>query len=110
MLILRISRSYKTILDTEGIDYVGRPKSIFEEKMKAQNVSFDEVYDKFALRIVYKSTHEEKFLAWKIYSIVTDLQTEPSRLRDSSPKSTGYEAHITVMGQKGRWVLKSSQV
>jgi GTP pyrophosphokinase len=39
--------------------------------MKAQNVSFDEVYDKFALRIVYKSNpHEEKFIAWKIYSIV----------------------------------------
>jgi GTP pyrophosphokinase len=77
--------------------------------MKAQNVSFDEVYDKFALRIVYKSNpHEEKFIAWKIYSIVTDhYRPSPSRLRDwiSSPKSTGYEAlHITVMGPKGRWV------
>jgi GTP pyrophosphokinase len=77
--------------------------------MKAQNVSFDEVYDKFALRIVYKaSPQEEKFLAWKIYSIVTDhYRPSPSRLRDwiSSPKSTGYEAlHITVMGPKGRWV------
>lgn len=77
--------------------------------MRAQNVSFDEVYDKFALRIVYKSDpHEEKFIAWKIYSIVTDhYRPSPSRLRDwiSSPKSTGYEAlHITVMGPKGRWV------
>ena len=77
--------------------------------MKAQGVGFDEVYDKFALRIVYKSTpHEEKFLAWKIYSIVTDhYRPSPSRLRDwiSSPKTTGYEAlHITVMGPKGRWV------
>jgi GTP pyrophosphokinase len=77
--------------------------------MKAQNVSYDEVYDKFALRIVYKSNpHDEKFLAWKIYSIVTDhYRPSPSRLRDwiSSPKSTGYEAlHITVMGPKGRWV------
>ena len=77
--------------------------------MKAQNVSFDEVYDKFALRIVYKSNpHDEKFLAWKTYSIVTDYyRPSPSRLRDwiSSPKSTGYEAlHITVMGPKGRWV------
>jgi GTP pyrophosphokinase len=73
--------------------------------MKAQNVSFDEVYDKFALRIVYKSNpHEEKFVAWKIYSIVTDhYRPSPSRLRDwiSSQKSTGYEAlHITVMGPK----------
>ncbi len=78
--------------------------------MQAQNVSFDEVYDKFALRIVYKTDNqnEEKFLAWKIYSIVTDhYRPSPSRLRDwiSSPKSTGYEAlHITVMGPKGRWV------
>jgi len=108
-----ISDILKTSLDNEAIDYVikGRPKSIYSirRKMEAQNVSFDEVYDKFALRIVYKSTpHEEKFLAWKIYSIVTDhYRPSPSRLRDwiSSPKSTGYEAlHITVMGPKGRWV------
>lgn len=108
-----ISNVLKTSLDTEGIDYIikGRPKSIYSirRKMQAQNVSFDEVYDKFALRIVYKSTpHEEKFIAWKIYSIVTDhYRPSPSRLRDwiSSPKSTGYEAlHITVMGPKGRWV------
>jgi guanosine-3',5'-bis(diphosphate) 3'-pyrophosphohydrolase len=108
-----ISDILKTSLDTEEIDYVikGRPKSIYSirRKMQAQNVIFDEVYDKFALRIVYKSNpHEEKFLAWKIYSIVTDhYRPSPSRLRDwiSSPKSTGYEAlHITVMGPKGRWV------
>lgn len=108
-----ITAVLKTALDAEGIDYIikGRPKSIYSirKKMQAQNVSFDEVYDKFALRIVYKSTpHEEKFIAWKIYSIVTDYyRPSPSRLRDwiSSPKSTGYEAlHITVMGPKGRWV------
>jgi guanosine-3',5'-bis(diphosphate) 3'-pyrophosphohydrolase len=108
-----ISDILKTSLDTEGIDYIikGRPKSIYSiyRKMTTQNVSFDEVYDKFALRIVYKSNpHDEKFLAWKIYSIVTDhYRPSPSRLRDwiSSPKSTGYEAlHITVMGPKGRWV------
>ncbi|WP_310558181.1 RelA/SpoT family protein [Flavobacterium sp.] len=100
-------------LDEEKLDYIikGRPKSIYSiyRKMKAQGVSFDEVYDKFALRIVYQSSpHEEKFLAWKIYSIVTDYyRPSPSRLRDwiSSPKTTGYEAlHITVMGPKGRWV------
>ena len=108
-----ISNILKTSLDLEGVDYIikGRPKSIYSirRKMLAQNVSFDEVYDKFALRIVYKSNpHDEKFLAWKIYSIVTDhYRPSPSRLRDwiSSPKSTGYEAlHITVMGPKGRWV------
>ena len=108
-----ISDVLKKALDEEKLDYIikGRPKSIYSiyRKMKAQNVSFDEVYDKFALRIVYKSNpHEEKFLAWKIYSIVTDhYRPSPSRLRDwiSSPKTTGYEAlHITVMGPKGRWV------
>ncbi|MDT0642882.1 RelA/SpoT family protein [Zunongwangia sp. F363] len=89
----------------------GRPKSIFSihRKMQKQNVGFDEVYDKFAIRIIYKSQpYDEKFFAWKIYSIVTDhFRPNPTRLRDwiSSPKSTGYEAlHITVMGPKGRWV------
>ncbi len=100
-------------LDKEGLNYEikGRMKSIFSirRKMKAQNIPFDEVYDKFAIRIIYKSDRKnEKFLAWKIYSIVTDHFTpNPIRLRDwiTSPKSTGYEAlHITVMGPKGKWV------
>jgi len=100
-------------LDKEGLNYdiKGRPKSIYSirRKMLKQGVSFDEVYDKFAVRIIYKSDlANEKFLAWKIYSIVTDhFIPNPIRLRDwiSSPKSTGYEAlHITVMGPKGRWV------
>ena len=103
----------KDTLDKEKLKYEikGRPKSIFSirRKMMVQNVSFDEVYDKFAVRIVYNSSEEnEKFIAWKIYSIVTDnFRPNPTRLRDwiSSPKSTGYEAlHITVMGPKGRWV------
>lgn len=100
-------------LKKEGLNYTikGRMKSIFSmrRKMKVQNVPFDEIYDKFAIRIIYKSdAQNEKFLAWKIYSIVTDHFTpNPVRLRDwiSSPKSTGYEAlHITVMGPKGKWV------
>ncbi|KAB7531233.1 RelA/SpoT family protein [Flagellimonas olearia] len=107
------SNVIRNSLDKEGLNYYikGRMKSIFSirRKMKAQNVSFDEVYDKFAIRIIYKSDRKnEKFLAWKIYSIVTDHFTpNPVRLRDwiTSPKSTGYEAlHITVMGPKGRWV------
>lgn len=108
-----VSNVLKKSLEAEGVDFVikGRPKSIYSirRKMATQNVSFDEVYDKFALRIIYKSNlHDEKFIAWKIYSVVTDhYRPSPSRLRDwiSSPKSTGYEAlHITVMGPKGRWV------
>ena len=89
----------------------GRFKSIFSirRKMRKQNVSFEEVYDKFAIRIIYEPTSkDEKFDAWKIYSIVTDyFKPNPSRLRDwiSQPKSTGYEAlHITVVGPQSKWV------
>ena len=108
-----ITSVLKNSLTEEGVtcSIKGRPKSIFSirKKMRVQNVSFEEVYDKFAIRIIYKSSlHDEKFIAWKIYSIVTDFyRPSPSRLRDwiSSPKSTGYEAlHITVMGPRGRWV------
>ncbi|MFC6858877.1 RelA/SpoT family protein [Zunongwangia atlantica] len=111
--ITEFSRVIQDSLDKENLDYEikGRPKSIFSirRKMNNQNISFDEVYDKFAIRIIYKSDQaNEKFLAWKIYSVVTDhFRPNPTRLRDwiSSPKSTGYEAlHITVMGPKGRWV------
>ena len=111
--IADFSSMIKKTLDTEGINYEikGRPKSVFSirRKMLRQSVAFDEVYDKFAIRIIYEGTAEdEKFIAWKIYSIVTDhFRPNPTRLRDwiSAPKSTGYEAlHITVMGPKGRWV------
>ncbi|WP_298239256.1 RelA/SpoT family protein [uncultured Algibacter sp.] len=111
--ILQFSEVIEKSLNKENMKYniKGRPKSIFSirKKMVKQGVSFDEVYDKFAIRIIYESDEvNEKFLAWKIYSIVTDhFRPNPIRLRDwiSSPKSTGYEAlHITVMGPKGRWV------
>ena len=89
----------------------GRFKSIFSirRKMRKQNVTFDEVYDKFAIRIIFEpNSKDEKFEAWKIYSIVTDyFKPNPSRLRDwiSQPKSTGYEAlHITVVGPDSQWV------
>lgn len=89
----------------------GRSKSIYSihRKMITQNVPFEKIYDKFAIRIIYKGNrNNEKFLAWKIYSIVTDHFTpNPTRLRDwiSAPKSTGYEAlHITVMGPSNKWV------
>ena len=89
----------------------GRFKSIFSirRKMRKQNVTFDEVYDKFAIRIIFEpNSKDEKFEAWKIYSIVTDyFKPNPSRLRDwiSQPKSTGYEAlHITVVGPDAQWV------
>jgi guanosine-3',5'-bis(diphosphate) 3'-pyrophosphohydrolase len=89
----------------------GRPKSIHSiwNKMKKKGVSFDEVYDLFAIRIILNSPPErEKEDCWKVYSLVTD-EYNPSteRLRDwlSNPKSNGYEAlHTTVMGPHGKWV------
>lgn len=89
----------------------GRPKSIYSIRNKIinKNISFEEIYDKFAIRIIYKSEKEsEKFIAWKIYSIITDHYTpNPLRLRDwiTSPRSNGYEAlHITVVGPGSKWV------
>jgi len=99
-------KTQKILFRTEG-----RFKSIFSirKKMQLKNKKFDEVFDQFAVRIIYKSNQKnEKFLAWKIYSIVTDhFQPNPTRLRDwiSSPKSTGYEAlHITIVGPGGKWI------
>ncbi len=111
--IKSFSKIIKESLLKEGMEFeiAGRPKSIYSirKKMLNQGVSFEEVYDKFAVRIIYKSSKkDEKISAWKIYSIVTDhFRPNPSRMRDwiTQPKSTGYEAlHITVMGLKGRWV------
>jgi GTP pyrophosphokinase len=89
----------------------GRPKSIHSiwSKMKKKGVSFEEVYDLFAIRVIIDSPPEkEKEDCWKIYSMITDEYTpSPERLRDwlSNPKSNGYEAlHTTVMGPEGRWV------
>jgi GTP pyrophosphokinase len=111
--IEKFTEILRSSLDKEGFKYSikGRTKSIYSirRKMQIQNVSFDEVYDKFAIRIIYKSKPKnEKFDAWKIYSIVTDhFSPNPNRLRDwiTQPKSTGYESlHTTVMGPSGKWV------
>ena len=77
--------------------------------MIKKNISLSEVYDRFAVRIIYNSNNKnEKLIAWKIYSIVTDVyRPNPTRLRDwiSNPKTNGYEAlHITVVGPRKRWI------
>jgi GTP pyrophosphokinase len=88
-----------------------RTKSIFSirRKMRNQQVSFDEVYDKYAIRIILDSTlANEKSDCWRAYSVDTEnYSPNPNRLRDwiSSPKSNGYESlHSTVMGPDGHWV------
>ena len=94
-----------------NFEIYGRPKSIHSiwNKMKKKGVSFDEVYDLFAVRIILNSPPEkEKEDCWKVYSLITDEYTpSPERLRDwlSNPKNNGYEAlHTTVMGPQGKWV------
>ena len=100
-------------LKEEGLNFKikGRAKSISSiyRKILKQNIPFEEVYDNYAIRIIYKSdAKNEKFLAWKIYSIVTDLyQSNPSRMRDwiSQPRSTGYESlHLTILGPDNKWI------
>ena len=106
-------RPLKDKLEKAGFDFeiYGRPKSIHSiwNKMKKKGVSFEEVYDLFAIRILVNSSLEkEKEECWKVYSIITDeYNPSPERLRDwlSNPKSNGYEAlHTTVMGPHGKWV------
>jgi GTP pyrophosphokinase len=89
----------------------GRPKAISSiwRKMKKQKVEFEEVYDKFAIRIIIDTPlKKEKADCWKVYSIITDhYQPNPDRLRDwiSAPKSNGYESlHTTVVVPGGEWV------
>jgi GTP diphosphokinase / guanosine-3',5'-bis(diphosphate) 3'-diphosphatase len=111
--ISRFTLPIREALDREGFPYEikGRPKSIhsIRNKMLKKNVSFEEVYDVFAIRIIIDSKQElEKADCWKVYSIVTDYyQPNPDRLRDwiSIPKTNGYESlHTTVMSPGGRWV------
>ncbi len=100
-------------LDNKKIKYSikSRNKSIFSinNKMQTKNISFNEVYDRFAIRIIYTSSKEdEKFIAWKIYSIISDhFIPNPARFKDwiTYPKVNGYEAlHLTVVGPENRWV------
>ena len=111
--INKFSLPIKNVLKSEGIkSYIkGRPKSIYSirEKIINKGVTFDNIFDKFAVRIIVDSTMaNEKTDCWKIYSIVTDFyKPNPDRLRDwiSNPKPNGYEAlHTTVLGDEGKWV------
>jgi GTP diphosphokinase / guanosine-3',5'-bis(diphosphate) 3'-diphosphatase len=99
-------------LESENFKYEirSRLKSLYSiyKKMKYKNVSFEEVYDLFAIRIIIDDSKNEKADCWRVFSIVTDFYKPNSdRLRDwlSTPKVNGYESlHTTVMGPTGRWV------
>ena len=95
-----------------SFDISGRPKSIYSvySKMETKKVKFEEIYDLFAIRIVFEPDPKipEKVQCWNIYSLITDIyMPKPERIRDwvSTPKANGYEAlHGTVMGPNGKWV------
>ncbi len=100
-------------LEKEDLNCVihGRNKSIYSiyKKMNIKKISYEEIYDKFAIRIIYKSTlADERIKAWQIFSVLTkEFTHNPTRLRDwiSTSKSTGYEAlHLTVLGPKNKWI------
>jgi GTP pyrophosphokinase len=113
LYIKKFSSLVQKTLNKEKFKYSinGRSKSIYSiyNKMENQAIPFESIYDKFAIRIVYSAErNDEKFIAWKIYSIITDhFIPNPTRLRDwiTAPKSTGYEAlHITVSGPENQWI------
>jgi len=101
-------------LEENNIDFeiTGRPKSIYSiwKKIQSKNVSFEDIYDLLAIRIVFKPYPHipEKTQCWHIYSLITDIyKPKPDRIRDwvSTPKANGYEAlHCTVMGPNGQWI------
>ncbi len=113
-LIYDFARPIQTALHDEKYDFSisGRPKSIYSiyNKMQTKNVTFDEIYDLLAVRIVFKPKEgqTEKSQCFHILSLITDIYTpKPDRIRDwiTIPKANGYEAlHVTVMGPKGQWV------
>ncbi|MBR7129375.1 MAG: bifunctional (p)ppGpp synthetase/guanosine-3',5'-bis(diphosphate) 3'-pyrophosphohydrolase, partial [Tidjanibacter sp.] len=100
-------------LTEAGIDFTvsGRVKTVFSvwSKMHRKQIPFEEIYDLFAIRIVFKPTDlvPEKSQCWHIYSLLTDIYPpKPDRIRDwvSFPKANGYEAlHATLMRPDGIW-------
>lgn len=89
----------------------GRAKSIYSiwNKLRTKGVSFEEIYDLFAIRIIVEvPVNKEKLACWQVYSLITDVHPPiPERLKDwiNNPKSNGYESlHTTVIGPQGRYV------
>lgn len=101
-------------LNNKNLKYemLDRVKSVYSiwSKMQLKGVTFEEIYDIFAVRIIFESSTEinDKNICWEIYAIITDIYgIKPDRIRDwvSRPKANGYQAlHVTVMGPDGQWV------
>jgi (p)ppGpp synthetase, RelA/SpoT family len=101
-------------LNKMNIEYEmrARVKSVYSiwNKMQTKGIEFSEVYDLFAVRIIFevRPGMDEKKQCWDIYSAITDIyKLRPDRIRDwvSHPKANGYQAlHLTVMGPDGKWI------
>ena len=112
--IARFNAPIVEALRHDGINFEisARVKSIYSiwMKMQRKQIPFEEVYDLFAIRIVFKPLPfpSEKTQCYQIYATITDIYTpKPDRLRDwiNTPKANGYEAlHSTVMSPDGVWV------
>ncbi|MCM1036048.1 MAG: RelA/SpoT family protein [Bacteroides sp.] len=104
----------KEKLDAMGLRYEAkaRLKSVYSiwHKMESKHLPFEEVYDLYAVRIVFDcdDISQEKGICWSIYAAITDLyRLHPDRTRDwiVTPKANGYQAlHLTVMGPDGNWI------
>ena len=104
----------KEALDKMGIDYeikqrVKTPYSIWN-KMQNKHVTFEEIYDILAVRIIFtpKTREEEVNECFNIYVAISKIyKSHPDRLRDwlSQPKANGYQAlHVTLMSKTGQWI------
>lgn len=114
MLFREFTSPIKQTLDQMGIDYelkarVKTPYSIWN-KMQNKHVSFDEIYDILAVRIIYtpKERSEEINECFKIYVAINRIyKSHPDRIRDwvNHPKANGYQAlHVTLMSKQGKWI------
>jgi len=101
-------------LDKMGFEYeikarVKSPYSIWN-KMQNKHVTFEEIYDILAVRIIYKPKSQEEEInnCFQIYVAISQIyKSHPDRLRDwvNHPKANGYQAlHVTLMSSKGRWI------
>ena len=111
-LVERFINPLREKLDKEGIRYTlkARTKSPYSiwRKMQAQQISFNQVYDLFAMRFIIEcdGNHaQEEALCWKVYSLVTEeYEPDTKRLRDwiSKPRDNGYESPSRARPRTGR--------
>lgn len=108
------TKPIRAALDRMGIQYdikarVKSPYSIWK-KMQNKHVTFEEIYDILAVRIVYtpKDRSEEINECFRIYVAINQIyKSHPDRLRDwvNHPKANGYQAlHVTLMSNQGKWI------